>query len=109
MSRLRKPSLWVILFGTWEEVLDQLLSVCCMHNFVKNLIFREEICLRKWGQKISTIESEYIPNVWTKMVLDVLLFNKIYTSRGCGMRQAYQKRFRLASFLGKSGVERSFI
>ena len=50
-----------------------------------------------------------IPNDWTQMVLDVLCFNKIYTSRGCGMRQAYQKSFRLASFLGKSGVVRSFI
>ena len=50
-----------------------------------------------------------IPNVWTQTVLDVLCFDKIYTSRGCGMRQAYQKSFRLASFLGKSGVERSFI
>ena len=47
----------MILFGTWEEVLDQLLSVCCMHNFVKNLIFREEICMRKYRQKISTMKS----------------------------------------------------
>ena len=43
------------------------------------------------------------PNVWTQTVLDVLCFNKIYTSRGCGMSQAYQKSFRLASFLGKVG------
>ena len=38
--------------------MDQLLSVCCMHNFVKNLIFREEICLRKCGQKISSIKHD---------------------------------------------------
>ena len=41
--------------------------------------------------------------VCTQIVLDILCFNKIYASRGCGMKQAYQKSFRLASFWGKVG------